>query len=229
MTDSTFSTFIVHNFDSSLWDYDEVFTAGHTFITPYETRNTDQASQVGLSFNTILSGNKYQTYQNISSRSAESGYIQMYSNNHNGTPYVSTRYVPTSSDYINSAEGDGRGYNQGSQYNDMRIFTRVGGRKDGGRTVNDFSDPNYYNGNHNPITHRKSVIKGIPINASLIPNPFYIPDDFCLIDMTLDQSEQNIRQGDTITVSGSEIYKIITGAYNKYNQTAGIFFCARVS
>ena len=144
-------------------------------------------------------------------------------------PYVSTRYVPTSSDYINSAEGDGRGYNQGSSYNDMRIFTRVGGRKDGGRTVNDFSDPNYYNGNHNPITHRKSVIKGIPINASLIPNPFYIPDDFCLIDMTLDQSEQNIRQGDTITVSGSEIYKIITGAYNKYNQTAGIFFCARVS
>ncbi len=229
LTDSTFSTFIVHNFDSSLWDYDEVFTAGHTFITPYETRNTDAASQVGLSFNTILSGNKYQSYQGISARSAESGYIQMHSDNHTGEPYVSTRYVPTSSDYINSAEGDGDGYNQGSQYNDMRIFTRVGGRKDGGRTVNDFNDPNYNNGNHYPITHRKSVIKGIPINAGLIPNPYYIPDDFCLIDMTLEQSEQNIRQGDTITVSGSEIYKVITGSYNKYGQTSGIFFCARVA
>ncbi len=229
LTDSTFSTFIIHNFDSSLWDYDEVFTAGHTFITPYETRNTDSATQVGLSFNTILSGNKYQSYQGISARSAESGYIQIYTDNHNGEPYVSTRYVPTSSDYINSAEGDGDGYDQGSQYNDMRIFTRVGGRKDGGRIVNDSSDPNYYTGNHHPITHRKSVIKGIPINAGLIPNPYYIPDDFCLIDMTLEQSEQNIRQGDTITVSGSEIYKVITGSYNKYGQTSGIFFCARVA
>jgi hypothetical protein len=63
----------------------------------------------------------------------------------------------------------------------------------------------------------------------LVPNPYYIPDDFCLIDMTLDQSEQNIRQGDTITVSGSEIYKVITGSYNKYEQTSGIFFCARVA
>lgn len=229
LTDSTFSTFIVHNFDSSLWDYDEVFTAGHTFITPGLVQNTSDATSTGLSFNTILSGNKYQRYQSLSTRSAESGYIQIYSNNHNGEPYVSSRYVPTSSDNINSAQGDGTGYSQSSQYNDMRIFTRVGGFKDSGKIVNDSSDPNYYTGNHYPITHRKSVIKGIPINAGLVPTPFYIPDDFCLIDMTLDQSEQNIRQGDTITVSGSEIYKVITGSYNKQEQTAGIFFCARVA
>jgi hypothetical protein len=229
LTDSTFSTFIVHNFDSSLWDYDEVFTAGHTFITPSSVANTSQASSIGLSFNTILSGNKYQTYQNICTRSAESGYIQIYNTSHRGTPYVSTRYVSTSSDNQNSAQGDGYGYSQNSQYNDTRIFTRVGGFKDGGRIVNDYSDPNYNNGNHHPITHRKSVIKGIPINAGLVPNPYYIPDDFCIIDMTLDQSEQNIRQGDTITVSGSEIYKVITGGYNKYEQTSGMFFCARVA
>ncbi len=229
LTDSTFSTFILHNFDSSLWDYDEVFTAGHTFITPGPTQNTSSASNVGLSFNTILSGNKYQTYRQLSTRSAESGYIQMYNTSHDGEPYVTTRYVSTSSDNQNSANGSGDGYEQYSGYSDARIFTRVGGLKDGGQLVNDSSDPNYNRGNHHPITHRKSVIKGIPINAGLIPNPYYIPDDFCLIDMKLDQSEQNIRQGDTITVSGSEIYKVITGSYNKYEQTSGIFFCARVA
>jgi len=229
LTDSTFSTFIIHNFDSSLWDYDEVFTAGHTFITAGDVDNTNDASSIGLSFNMFLSGNKYQSQYAIATRSAEAGYMQLYDLNHRGEPYVSTRYVPTSSDNINSANGSGDGYLQGSQYNDMRIFTRVGGFKDGGRTVSDSSDPNYYRGNHHPITHRKSVIKGIPINAGLVPCPFYIPDDFCLIDMTLDQSEQNIRQGDTITVSGSEIYKVITGSYNKKEQTSGIFFCARLA
>ena len=62
----------------------------------------------------------------------------------------------------------------------------------------------------------------------MVPCPYFIPDDFCLIDLKLDQSEQNIRQGDTITVSGSEVYKVITGAYNKNQETNGIFFCARV-
>ena len=229
LTDSTFSTFIVHNFDSSLWDYDEVFTAGFTFLTSGSIENTNDATQTGLSFNTILSGNKYLSQYYMATRSAEAGYMQIYDNIHRGDPYVTTRYVPTSSDNINSANGSGDGYLQSSIYNDMRIFTRVGGLKDGGRTVNDSSDPNYYAGNHHPITHRKSVIKGIPINAGMVPCPYFIPDDFCLIDMTLDQSEQNIRQGDTITVSGSEVYKVITGSYNKREQTAGIFFCARVA
>ena len=73
----------------------------------------------------------------------------------------------------------------------------------------------------------KSVIKGIPINPALIPCPYFMPDDFVIIEMTLDASEQNVRQGDTITISGSEVYTVITGSYNKFNQTSGLFFCAR--
>ena len=54
-----------------------------------------------------------------------------------------------------------------------------------------------------------------------------MPDDFVLIDFKLTASGQDIKQGDTITISGSEVYTVITGSYNKNTETAGILFCAR--
>jgi hypothetical protein len=54
-----------------------------------------------------------------------------------------------------------------------------------------------------------------------------MPDDFVLIDFKLTTSGQDLKQGDTVTISGSEVYTVITGSYNKYGETAGILFCAR--
>ena len=54
-----------------------------------------------------------------------------------------------------------------------------------------------------------------------------MPDDFVVIDFNIPTSAQDIKQGDTITLSGSEVYTVITGSYNQSNETAGILFCAR--
>jgi hypothetical protein len=106
--------------------------------------------------------------------------------------------------------------------NEATIYTRTGGLKDNG-----VLDNNTTYGNRYPITSYNSVIKGIPINGNLIPCPYYMPDDFVLIDFKLTTSGQDLKQGDTVTISGSEVYTVITGSYNKFGETAGILFCAR--
>lgn len=71
------------------------------------------------------------------------------------------------------------------------------------------------------------VIKGLPLNPFLIPSPYYIPDDFVLIDFQINTPSVNVQQGDTITISGSEVYTIITASYNQTTTTRGMAFCAR--
>ena len=71
------------------------------------------------------------------------------------------------------------------------------------------------------------VIKGLPINPLLIPSPYYIPDDFVLIDFDINTPSVNVQQGDTITISGSEVYTVITASYNQTTTTRGMAFCAR--
>jgi len=79
----------------------------------------------------------------------------------------------------------------------------------------------------NSNTFYNAVIKGIPLNTSIVPSPYYIPDDFVLIDFKYNTPSANIQQGDTVTISGSEVYTVITGSYNQTTTTRGILFCAR--
>lgn len=72
-----------------------------------------------------------------------------------------------------------------------------------------------------------AVVKGIPINAAILPVPYYMPDDFVLLDFFYSSPSANIQQGDTITISGSEVYTVITGVYNQNTNTKGLLFCAR--
>ena len=75
---------------------------------------------------------------------------------------------------------------------------------------------------------QKVSYAGIPLNGNLIPCPYYLPDDFVLIDFSYNASATNIQQGDRITISGSEVYEVITGSYNQFANTSGLLFCARV-
>ena len=76
------------------------------------------------------------------------------------------------------------------------------------------------------------MVKGIPLNAKLAPAPYYIPDDFVLINFEYHTTDTNIQQGDTITVSGSEVYTVICAAYDYQDSlgfTRGIAFCGRTT
>ena len=75
-----------------------------------------------------------------------------------------------------------------------------------------------------------AVIKGIPLSSMLVPCPFYLPDDFVLINFDHASPGQNIQQNDTITISeGSEVYTVIDGAYNQTTRTRGILLAARTT
>jgi len=222
ISDNTFTTFIIHNFDSNLWDYDDVFSVGITLVVADTVADSSGAATGHLGFRTMLVGNSNNISElSYTTRTAEAGYAQI---RFEARGQRAQNYSVTSSqgDHI-SVTGYGIGdYNNPSVYGPATIYSRVNQSKDKG-----FIDTTSTRGNRYPITSYRSVIKGIPINGNLIPCPYYMPDDFVLIDFKLDASGQDIRQGDTVTISGSEVYTVITGSYNKYNETSGMLFCAR--
>jgi hypothetical protein len=222
LNDSTFSTFIIHNFNSNLWNLDEVFSAGVTFVVPDPSLNSQNGNTAYLGFRTILTGNRINTGEyNQSTRTAEAGWSQIHADNRYGLAAQNYNIASSLTNYTASTDSGMDSFNSPLN-NEATIYSRTGGLKDNGVLDNQTTYGNRY-----PITSYNSVIKGIPINGNLIPCPYYMPDDFVLIDFKLTASGQDLKQGDTVTISGSEVYTVITGSYNKYGETAGILFCAR--
>ena len=56
-------------------------------------------------------------------------------------------------------------------------------------------------------------IKGIPLSRKMIPVPYTLPDDFVLLQVSTSPGQTNFRPGDTITISASEVYEVIRGAW----------------
>lgn len=216
LTDNTFDTFILHNFTSTLWDYDYVYLGGMTTIIP--TAGNTGSPQ--LTFRTFLTstagGSSYGPR-----RTAEYGFLGISNGGYNPLTYVD--YVVQSNTYPQQ----GQSYNSriyarnsspgsGLQYKALGGYNSTADRVDTGANFN-------------------AVIKSLPLNGNLLPVPYYIPDDFVLIDFDYASPNANIQQGDTITISGSEVYKVITGSYNQTTadsimpaRTRGILFCGRV-
>ena len=132
-------------------------------------------------------------------RSAEWGYSSSSSN-----PYKITNYESSI-------------YPQGST-NEVSFYTRTANNSTGGDASSQTLNSNtFYN----------AVIKGLPLCALMAPCPYYLPDDFVLIDFQINTPSVNVQQVDTITISGSEVYTVITASYNQTTTTRGMAFCAR--
>lgn len=209
LRDNTFATFILHNFVTPIWDLDNVFLGGVTVVEP-----SGNDSIPYIAFRSYLAGEVYAYYSGDapSKRSAEFGYLQYNEGQAYSDliPYKETRYVSNS-------------YPTSGGSNDVGIYMRnnssTSNRGNGGLSGNSefLSSSTNYN----------AVIKGIPLNVQIAPCPYYLPDDFVLIDFDYAAPSANIQQGDTITISGSEVYTVITGSYNQTTRTRGILFCAR--
>ena len=197
LSGNTYATFIIHNFTTSIWDLDDLFLGGTTVISPSSGNSSDPY----LDFTTYLSGS------GTVRRTAEYAY-----NPNDGYRTKRSRYY--ASTYPTS---DSTTTINLSTY--FRENTTATGRGTGGTYLTNVflpSDTNY-----------NAVIKGIPLNALLIPSPYYIPDDFVLINFDYNTPSANIQQWDTVTISGSEVYTVIQGSYNQDTRTRGILFCAR--
>lgn len=206
LTDNTYATFILHNFTTSVWDLDNLFLGGYTRIVP--STNTGDPH---IQFATEMTGEHYNYYTRTpSKRCAEYGYIQHDpSGGYSHMSAFKSAYYRSNS-YPYAGGGDSVG---------VYVRSNAGTSSRGNSTSGDYLPSS---------TNFNAVIKGIPLNPLLSPCPYYIPDDFVLIDFDFASPSANIQQGDTITVSGSEVYTVIVGSYNQTTRTRGILFCARI-
>jgi len=81
-------------------------------------------------------------------------------------------------------------------------------------------------------------IKGIPVNNSLVPCPYYLPDDFVMLQVSTTPGLATFRPGDTVTVSPSEVYEVVLAGYQtsqngldnvNNNSSMGMLFLARTT
>lgn len=205
---NTFGTWFFHNFTTSIWDLDYVFLGGLTQIIYYGS-----TTQPRITFRTYLASNDPDNDWAMAKRSAEFGYASYQG----ATTNSGNKYV----DYtVDSAT-----YEYALSTTNSRIYYRSNDnplRYSGGSSDTVGKD------RVSPEANFNAAIKGLPMNGNLIPVPYYIPDDFVLINFYYNAANANIQQGDTITISPSEVYKVICGSYNQTTVTRGILFCARV-
>jgi hypothetical protein len=80
--------------------------------------------------------------------------------------------------------------------------------------------------------------KGLPINERMVPCPYYLPDDFVMLQVSTTPGLTQFRTGDTVTIGGTETYEIIRASYQTQqngldgvdnNSTIGMLFLARIS
>ena len=231
ISDNTFLTFFFHNYTSSLWDYDYQWNGGLTLIRPAASSAGNSGNFCEINFDTFLGGNAsynssysasyYYSFSNHGGgRSALMGYGSVSGSygDGDGEIHMTTQYRATGTNY---ASAQTNWTNNPTDYN--QAIWGSSSQKIYVRRNTDLKDPYTMDASQN----YNAVIKGIPVCSSMVPCPYYLPDDFVLIDFRYATSETDIQQGDTITISGSEVYEVITGSYNQYVETAGILLCAR--
>jgi len=228
--DNVFVTWFYHNYTSSLWDYDYVYNSALTLIKTARCTNTNDGNNSQINLDTLTTGNFYSYYYDSSPyssqinrgdlRTAHLGYTASDGwNDANPRNVFADRYETTVSNY-STANNSATGGNLHTNYatDSKSIYSRrTGGLKSLGPNSETAPAELDYN----------AVIKGIPVCSAMVPCPYYLPDDFVLIDFRYATSDVNLTQGDTITISGSEVYEIITASYNQFTETSGIALCAR--
>lgn len=218
----TYATFFLHygpNYGAGIWDLDHVYQGGWTYVASESNevvslRTTGQHGGFS-SYYTVDTESQASTYRR--SRESLYGYqrdISVYDGNEAA---LISKYQ--NNIYNDSSEPSSMGviYYRSSSVDSKAISARPG-------EYNFSSSSNYY-----------KAIKGLPLCISMIPQPYYLPDDFTMIQFLTTPGQAQFRTGDTITISPSESYEIVMSSYRN-DQTdpfgascaKGIAFCCRV-
>ena len=206
INDNTTAPFFFHNFTSSVFDLDDYNLGTTSRIDSYGSYNFTSSNQKPyLDFYTHL--------LNIDGgrRSAMWGYAGDYQ------AYSRCQYTANV-------------HSQASNTGEKRMYYRPDSSDERYTTRMTTNNATWIGRDIPSSASSNSVIKGLPLDGHLVPSPYYIPDDFVLIQFDYNAVSTNIQNGDTVTISGSEVYEVITGSYDSDDggRTKGILFCARV-
>ena len=80
--------------------------------------------------------------------------------------------------------------------------------------------------------------KGLPLNEKMVPCPYYLPDDFVMLQVSTSPGLTEFRTGDTVTIGGNESYEVIRASYQTQQNgldgidngsTIGMLFLGRIN
>ena len=232
LRDNSFMTWFIHDYTSpGLFNYDELWLGGVTIIQGISD-GTTSLDLPYIRFRSYLGGPHLNSSdQNLSKRSAECGFLPYETTSGNagaeGTPYVDTLYGTSA---LTTKEGSNDHVSLYYRTNLAHTNRGIGGDNELKTTNSSSSGYSLYAAQQLPdSTNFNAVIKGLPLSVKIAPVPYYLPNDFAMIDFDIATPSANVQQGDTITVSGTEVYTIITGSYDQVDRTRGILFCARTT
>ena len=225
-----------NNYGSGVWDLDHVWQGGMTEI--YGTSNTIEFQTDNTHRYSEERGDTDNLNRRIM-REALYGYLRTTttSEDHSRIRYNVTHnffrtdvaHDNTVIPYFRENTYDDITYTQYQYYDKNINDTITAGSEDdfvgGSQEVS--SSVNYY-----------KPIKGLPLSINLAPIPYYLPDDFVVIPFDITPGQADIRVGDTITVSASEVYEVVHYSYTQLdesydgindNRTIGVVFAARTT
>jgi hypothetical protein len=209
-----YGQFTIHNgatFGSNVWDLDNVYIGS---ITQYSTttRSIDM-SYISPGYYGGSSDRPSEEPANLYSRSREASYGYMRDSNY-GTNFLSRYKCNIDTDNEETTSNEIMTYYRNSTYDQYD-----------GSSVNPAAD--YY-----------KPIKGIPVAHNMVPCPYYLPDDFVMLQFSTTPGATVFRPGDTVTVSASEIYEVVLAGYQTSqngldnvdnNSSMGMLFLARTT
>ena len=200
-------------FGSNVWDFDYVFN-GSMMIYSTGTRSIrldhTTASPVYGYYSSDRGTNEEPVSEYSIAREAFYGYLR-----DPDTPNLITR-----SEYVCNIETDDNSTTSMYLYYRNSVYDQYSGNSVA-------SEADYY-----------KPFKGLPINERMVPCPYYLPDDFVMLQVSTTPGLTQFRTGDTVTIGGTETYEIIRGSYETQqngldgvdnNSTIGMLFLARIS
>jgi hypothetical protein len=209
-----YGQFTIHKgatFGSNVWDFDHVFLGTYTQYTTSSRSIHMYYTHPGYSANNVARPSEEPV--NSYSVARESSYGYRRDPDYGGS--FESQYS-CNIDTNNDESGDSQimTYYRNSTY-DQRL----------GYSVDAAAD--YY-----------KPIKGLPLAHNVVPCPYYLPDDFVMLQFSTTPGATVFRPGDTVTVSPSEVYEVILAGYQtsqngldnvENNSSMGMLFLARTT
>ena len=181
--DNTYGTFFLHKFTHSLLNFDELSLGTMSYFDPVYRDMSNAHHEMHTSFGNSVSQDDWLGRQFMMGWNTGSQYYIM---NTFLRDYIHATTYPTS-----RGNTERRHYyrnNDNSEHNNFR---------------GDLGLTDYTNKSPDVLNHN-AVIKGLPLSSHMVPCPFYLPDDFVLIEFDNPAPGANIQQYDTCLLYTSD-------------------------
>jgi len=242
--DTTYATWFYHkgnNYGNGIWDLDYVWQGGLTTIFP--TTTADYAITFLTSGGHVRDGSyerndaegtvdqrimREALYGYLRNPNADDsyGFTQSYWTSNMWTTSATSGQTSATTPYFRHHEYDDVVHSN-LQNNDYTFYVSNQADYEAQKNKSMPAAANYYR-----------PLKGLPIDVNLAPCPYYLPDDFVMIPFDISPGMASVRPGDTVTISGSEVYEVVRASYENNdetydnitdNRTRGMIFAARTT